>query len=221
MSDAAIREADARSIAFRVLVDRSKYLRALILGCAAVVPLVVVLAATGSSLLAGLAYALAAGGGDAALVVARRRNWPAESMLMWLGQVGAEFEAARAARLAAPDTATPEERQFDETRAAALEPWKTGGDPDTAALHEAALKLPDEEMRSYEIALTGIRLAVIADRRGQDFMPYLVQAASDVSEVRLRPRAQIELWYLRWRNVIGLSLIGLLIALFGAMAGHA
>ena len=37
------------------------------------------------------------------------------------------------------------------------------GDPDIAALHDAALRLPDEEMRSYEIALAGLRLAVIAE----------------------------------------------------------
>lgn len=69
-------------------------------------------------------------------------------------------------------------------------------------------------------ARLGLILAIVADRRGYDFMPYLVQAADQVSEIRLSARRQVVLWYVRWRTVIGLGLVGLLIVLLAALAGH-
>ena len=42
-------------------------------------------------------------------------------------------------------------------------------------------------------------------------MPYLVQAADEVTDIRPRRRSQTELWLLRWRVVIALILVGLLL----------
>jgi hypothetical protein len=75
-------------------------------------------------------------------------------------------------------------------------------------------------MRSYEIASAGFTLAFIAQQRGYDFMPYLVRAAGEVSNIHLRARQQILLWLLRWRHLVALILIGLVLGLGVAMGGH-
>jgi hypothetical protein len=204
----------------RVLAgDNRTYARGVILTLGSFVPWWIVAHATGDALLAFLAYVLPAGGIETAFILARRRYWPVDSMVVWLGAVTSRFEAARTARLAAPEAATAEELRFDLARAAALNPDKPG-DADMAAYHAAALKLPDAEMRYYEIASAGFTLAFIAQQRGYDFMPYLVRAAGEVSNIHLRARQQILLWLLRWRHLVALILIGLVLGLGVAMGGH-
>jgi hypothetical protein len=52
--------------------------------------------------------------------------------------------------------------------------------------------LSDDE-RSYELVVLELILAIVPNRRGYDFMPCLVQAADEVSDIRLSPRRQVVL----------------------------
>ena len=218
LDDAQIVRATRSLIKRAVLRQEANRVRGVTLLAAAVLPWAVVLIATGNAVLAFLAYVLPAAAVEIVLVRARRRYWRVASMLYWLGPVTARFEAARAARLVSTDTATAEERHFDLVRAAVLEQGKPG-DPDFQATHDAAARLPEDE-RSYQLGSLGLALALIAERRGYDFMPYLVLAADEVSDVRPRPWPQVLLWLLRWWNVVTLCLFGLLLAVGVAARGH-